>query len=317
MKSIKRLFSPNSTSPSDPSKKSQKRDKFSRSNSSSAIIDTTKEKSTRSVGSLHLDTNVHQYRHHSAANSPISYNMSYNTTPTTASNSPIDNELLHYRRQNSSIIIQNLSNNKRISIPQINTSISPSSASIMYQPPNSPSTKQNQADEFIQQAIQFHEANELEKATYYFKLAADKDSPLGLFLYGIALRHGWGCKSNPKLAVRYLQKAAESAVSDLHTTMAANPSIARHELVLAIYELGICFRHGWGVPKNKQTAAYYFEIAANLGDPDAQNDLGHCYANGEGVKKDMKKAAKYYRLAAAQGSSMLGNSWIYKKKYDE
>ncbi|CAG8766182.1 15908_t:CDS:1, partial [Acaulospora colombiana] len=46
-----------------------------------------------------------------------------------------------------------------------------------------------------------------------------------------------GCKPNVKLAVRYLQKAAESAVSDLHTSMAANPSIARHELVLAIYEL--------------------------------------------------------------------------------
>jgi len=181
----------------------------------------------------------------------------------------------------------------------------------------SPTTRQNQADEFIQQAIQFHEANELEKATYYFKLAADKDSPLGLFLYGIALRHGWGCKPNPKLAVRFLQKAAESAVHDLHTTMAANPSIARHELVLAIYELGVCFRHGWGVPKNKQTAAYYFEIAASFGDPDAQNDIGFCYANGEGVKKDMKKAAKFYRSAAAQGASILGNSWIYKKKYDD
>jgi len=264
-----------------------------------------------------LDTNVHQFRHHSAANSPISYNISYNTTPTTTSNSPIDSELLfNYRRQHSPIIVQTLSNNKQISIPQINNTATASSA-IIYQSPNSPNARQGQADEFIQQAIQFHEANELEKATYYFKLAADKDSPLGLFLYGIALRHGWGCKSNPKLAVRYLQKAAESAVSDLHTTMAANPSIARHELVLAIYELGVCFRHGWGVPKNKQTAAYYFEIAANLGDPDSQNDLGHCYANGEGVKRDMKKAAKYYRLAADQGASMLGNSWIYKKKYDE
>ena len=72
-------------------------------------------------------------------------------------------------------------------------------------------------------------------------MAADKDSPLGLFLYGIALRHGWGCKINPKLAVRYLQKAAESAVSDLHATMVATPSIARHELVLAIYELGMYY----------------------------------------------------------------------------
>ncbi|RIA93911.1 hypothetical protein C1645_761283 [Glomus cerebriforme] len=320
MKSIKRFFSPNSsTSPSDSTKSSsssfQKYNKF-RSNSSSAIIDYTKEKSVKGVGPLHLDTNVQHFRHHSATNSPITYSISYNTTPTTATNSPIDSELFNYRRQNSPLIVQNLSNNKQV-LPQINTIAAASTATIINQPPHSPNTRQNQADEFIQQAIQFHEENELEKATYYFKLAADKDSPLGLFLYGIALRHGWGCKSNPKLAVRYLQKAAESAVSDLHTTMAANPSIARHELVLAIYELGVCFRHGWGVPKNKHTAAYYFEIAANLGDPDAQNDLGYCYANGEGVKKDMKKAAKYYRMAAAQGASILGNSWIHKKKYDE
>ncbi|KAG9293821.1 hypothetical protein G9A89_019159 [Geosiphon pyriformis] len=183
--------------------------------------------------------------------------------------------------------------------------------------PETPNTiRQNEADEIILQAIKFHETNELEKATFYFKLAADKESPLGLFLYGIALRHGWGCKVNTKLAVHYLQKAAESAVYNIHSSAIAAPSIARHELVLAIHELGVSFRHGWGVPKNKSTAAYYFEIAANLGDPDAQNDLGFAYANGEGVKKDRKMAAKYYRMAAAQGASIMGNSWISKKKYD-
>lgn len=116
--------------------------------------------------------------------------------------------------------------------------------------------------------------------------------------------------------MHYLQKAAESAVFDLHTGIARNVSIARSELVLAIYELGVCFRHGWGVPKNKETAAYYFEIAANLGDPDAQNDLAFCYVHGHGVKKDPFRAAKYYRMAAKQGSGIMGNSWIYKKKYD-
>jgi hypothetical protein len=94
-----------------------------------------------------------------------------------------------------------------------------------------------------------------------------------------------GCEADPKGAVRYLQKAAQSAVYDLHSSVMANPTIARDELVLAIYELGQCFRQGWGVPKNKVTAAYYLEIAANLGDPDAQNDLGFCYANAVGVKK--------------------------------
>ncbi|CAG8529590.1 16899_t:CDS:2 [Funneliformis mosseae] len=318
MRSIKRIFSNASTSPSEPTKTSSPRHaRFFRSNSGPIIIDSTQDKkSTKSAGALHLDTSVQQqFRYHSAANSPISYNaQSYNTTPTptTATSSPIDTELFNYQRQSNPLISSQLINRQK-NIPSINISIPPFTP--VDQP--SPTTRQNQADEFIRQAIQYHEANELEKATYYFKLAADKDSPLGLFLYGIALRHGWGCKPNPKLAVRFLQKAAESAVHDLHTTMAANPSIARHELVLAIYELGVCFRHGWGVPKNKQTAAYYFEIAASFGDPDAQNDIGFCYANGEGVKKDMKKAAKFYRSAAAQGASILGNSWIYKKKYDD
>lgn len=70
------------------------------------------------------------------------------------------------------------------------------------------------------------------------------------------------------------------------------------------------------VPKNIATAAYYFEIASNLGDPDAQNDLGFCFSHGQGVKKDNFKAAKYYRMADRQGNGIVGNSWIWKPKYD-
>jgi hypothetical protein len=49
------------------------------------------------------------------------------------------------------------------------------------------------------------------------------------------------------MAVRYLQRAAECAVYDLQTGIAQSSLVAKQELVLAIYELGICFRHGWGV----------------------------------------------------------------------
>jgi TPR repeat protein len=41
-------------------------------------------------------------------------------------------------------------------------------------------------------------------------------------------------------------------------------SAAKGELVMAIYELGVSFRHGWGVYKDKKTACYYFKIAAEL-----------------------------------------------------
>ena len=38
-------------------------------------------------------------------------------------------------------------------------------------------------------------------------------------------------------------------------------------------------------------------MAANLGDPDAQQSLAFCLAHGKGCKKDRKEAAKWYRAA--------------------
>lgn len=62
---------------------------------------------------------------------------------------------------------------------------------------------------------------------------------------------------------------------------------AKGELVLAIYELANCFRHGWGVPKKDLVAAkQYYETAANLGDVDAMNEVARCYETGEGTHKD-------------------------------
>ncbi|KAG0320257.1 hypothetical protein BGZ99_004639 [Dissophora globulifera] len=171
------------------------------------------------------------------------------------------------------------------------------------------------AEDFVRQGIEYHETGDIAKATHFFRTAAELGDPVGMLMYGLSVRHGWGCAANRQLAFQYLQKSAEHAVGDLKSRDSFASTAAKGELVLAIYELGICFRHGWGADKNKKTAAYYFEIAANLGDPDAQNDLAWCYYHGVGVKKDMYKAAKYYRLAAAQGLNTVGNSWIWKDKY--
>lgn len=170
-------------------------------------------------------------------------------------------------------------------------------------------------DQHVQAGIEHHELGQLEKATHYFRLAAKEDCPIGMFLYGISLRHGWGCKVNTALAFQYLQTAAEHAVHDLlngdEYTLAS-----KGELIMAIYELGVSFQQGWGVTKNKETAFYYFEIAANLGDLDAMNDLAFCYTHGHGVKKNIFKAAQYYRMASKQGQVQIGNSWIWKDKYN-
>lgn len=61
---------------------------------------------------------------------------------------------------------------------------------------------------------------------------------------------------------------------------------AKGELVLAIFELANCFRHGWGVAKDPVAARQYYETAANLGDTDAMNEVAWCYLEGVGGKKD-------------------------------
>lgn len=139
------------------------------------------------------------------------------------------------------------------------------------------------------------------------------NNPLSQVLYGLALRythhppslvssslltdsktnhrHGWGCAPDPSKALHYLSLAAQNSAAiesmALEQSGMKKGGAAKGELVLAIYELANCFRHGWGVPKKDPVAAkQYYETAANLGDVDAMNETAWCYLNGFGTKKD-------------------------------
>ncbi|KAF8198978.1 hypothetical protein BJ912DRAFT_950426 [Pholiota molesta] len=169
--------------------------------------------------------------------------------------------------------------------------------------------------------IQHHEANRLGESARCFERSAKEDGGcgVGMLMYGLALRHGWGCVKNEKMAFRWLMRAAECAVVDLERLRRAGgdgeAGVVETELVLAIYEVGQCFFHGWGVAKDQKMAVSYYAVAAKLGDGDAQADLGYCLANGKGCKKDKRSAAQWYRRAVGQGQSDLGLGWIYKDKY--
>ncbi|KZP30381.1 HCP-like protein [Athelia psychrophila] len=136
-------------------------------------------------------------------------------------------------------------------------------------------------------------------------------------MWGLSLRHGWGCEKNELLGFKWLQKAAESAVKDLENTKkdGGDKHRVQNELVIAIYEVGQCFFQGWGVRKDLKMAVSYYTVAAKMGDADAQHDLGFCLANGKGCKKDRKEAAKWHRAAIAQGASDVGMAWVYKEKF--
>ncbi|KAH6854614.1 hypothetical protein B0I37DRAFT_349910 [Chaetomium sp. MPI-CAGE-AT-0009] len=177
-------------------------------------------------------------------------------------------------------------------------------------------------DEDIQEAIRLHEEGQLEQSTALFGRLADPkgaNNPLSQVLYGLALRHGWGCNQDSAKAVTYLSAAASNAADVEQLALQAGlkkGGAAKGELVLAIFELANCFRHGWGIPKDPIAAKQYYETAANLGDTDAMNEIAWCYLEGFGTKKDKFAAAKYYRLAEKNGNKILGNSWIWKDKYD-
>ena len=110
-----------------------------------------------------------------------------------------------------------------------------------------------------------------------------------------------------------MKRAVDSAGIDLaigNDTLAANVDKARKaQFALAIYELGISYMNGWGIPKDKALAVRCFEIAGSWGDCDALAEAGFCYTQGVGCRKDLKRAAAFYRKAADGGMSMAGNSW--------
>ncbi|KAF8224027.1 HCP-like protein [Tricholoma matsutake] len=174
--------------------------------------------------------------------------------------------------------------------------------------------------DYLQQGIQHHEANRLKESAICFEKSAKNNGGcgIGMLMWGLALRHGWGCEKNEKFAFKWLTRAAESAVEDLENARAGggiDSSAVQTELVLAIYEVGQCFFQGWGVAKDQKMAVSYYTVAARLGDSDAQSDLAFCLANGKGCRKDRREAAKWYRAAVAQGQSDIGLAWIYKEKY--
>ncbi|KAF2096927.1 HCP-like protein [Rhizodiscina lignyota] len=172
-----------------------------------------------------------------------------------------------------------------------------------------------QDDGDIQDAIRLHEEGNLERSTAIFGKLADPNganNALSQVLYGLALRHGWGITPNPQLAITYLSYAASNSAEVESLALAAGMKkggSAKGELVLAIFELGNCFRNGWGVKKDPVAAKQYYETAANLGDTDAMNEVAWCYLEGFGTKKDKFKAAQYLRLAEEKGSKTIGNQW--------
>jgi TPR repeat protein len=66
-------------------------------------------------------------------------------------------------------------------------------------------------------------------------------------------------------------------------------------------QLGNDYLIGHGVSKDEKQAAYWYEKAAEAGEPSAQKQIGFFYQAGIGVTVDPVRAVHWYQLAAANG----------------
>ena len=60
--------------------------------------------------------------------------------------------------------------------------------------------------------------------------------------------------------------------------------------------------------QNSEQAAKWYQLSAEQGYADAQNNLGVMYENGEGVPKNYDEAMKWYRKAAELGNKDAPNN---------
>ena len=59
--------------------------------------------------------------------------------------------------------------------------------------------------------------------------------------------------------------------------------------------------NGDGIAKDSRTAAAWLKLAAEAGNPVAENRLARLYLAGEGVERNVQEALRWYRRARAAG----------------
>jgi len=66
-------------------------------------------------------------------------------------------------------------------------------------------------------------------------------------------------------------------------------------------KMGAAYLLGHGVVQDEKVAAYWYEKAANSGDPIAQKQIGYLYEVGVGVSRDPERAVRWFQRSVAGG----------------
>ncbi|MGQ0702679.1 MAG: protein kinase domain-containing protein [Gemmatimonadales bacterium] len=123
--------------------------------------------------------------------------------------------------------------------------------------------------------------------------AESEESSAAMRNLGLLYGEGKGVAQNDRLASNYLAMAA--------TTHPAGPDTQ------AVVLMASRFDEGRGTPADRNRGAGLWELAAEMGVPEAWPIIAQRYANGDGRRKNDQRAAYWYEKAATNGQvpSML------------
>ena len=157
-----------------------------------------------------------------------------------------------------------------------------------------------------------------EKAFKYYQLAADqKLYEMGsvedqaqryvLGLLGDCYHEGKGCEKSDDKSFKYFKLGADTPKVSSKFPLSFYKGDSYCQLLL-----GMHYEKGWGIEQSYENALYYYELAAQQGNPEALYYIGDLYACGTGVTKSDDEAYKFYRLSAERG---FGRAYLKMGEY--
>lgn len=168
---------------------------------------------------------------------------------------------------------------------------------------------------------------DMEKAIYYYTLAAEKGNINALSRLKYCYENADGAEKDTEETVQYYTPAAEKENADAQVpieennkkredternketavqehTPAGGQQVPDEQLdVDTLLDLGKRYKDGDGVEKDMKKALYYYTMVAKKGDVTALSWIGYFCENGDGMEKDIERAVYYYNMAAGNGNT--------------
>ena len=146
-------------------------------------------------------------------------------------------------------------------------------------------------------------------------------NPKSMFIVGLCYTTGSGVVKDDSIGLAWILRARESGFEGFTSIMNIDTFYINKEGVWLnvseaiewyfsravygdpndLYHLGMCYYKSEDSSYSKQQAAYYFRLAAEKNQADAQYCMGVCYADGIGVPQNIYEAIRWYNFAAYYG----------------